>query len=52
MNNGVCVPEGGPELDLTSCTCLPGYTGVQCETNIDDCAGITCGNRGKCPKSV
>ena len=32
-----------------TCNCDPGFTGVDCEVNIDDCAGVTdCGENGVC----
>lgn len=31
-----------------TCQCLPGYTGVNCEINIDDCSGSPCQNGGTC----
>ncbi|XP_076303298.1 cell polarity complex component crumbs isoform X3 [Lasioglossum baleicum] len=39
------------------CTCPPGYTGLYCETNIDDCAAdaegnVPCKNDGKCYDGV
>ena len=27
---------------IFSCTCPPGYTGLRCETNVDDCEGNKC----------
>ena len=30
------------------CTCPTGFTGVNCEVNIDDCKNVSCLNGGKC----
>ena len=31
------------------CTeCTPGFTGTYCDTNIDDCIGVTCSGHGAC----
>ena len=44
QNNGSCVPH--PEKPRGSgfyeCQCVPGYTGVTCETNIDECQAYPC----------
>src|SRR5262249_37324395 len=31
-----------------TCQCAPGFTGVNCEVNIDDCVGNPCKNGGTC----
>ncbi|KAI0231037.1 hypothetical protein LSAT2_018592 [Lamellibrachia satsuma] len=31
-----------------TCTCVEGYTGINCETDIDDCASAPCVNGGTC----
>jgi hypothetical protein len=31
-----------------TCACLPGWTGINCDVNIDDCAGHPCLNGGTC----
>jgi len=31
-----------------TCTCQPGYTGNNCQTNIDECASRPCLNGGRC----
>jgi hypothetical protein len=31
-----------------SCNCTPGYQGLRCENNVDDCAGHKCSNNATC----
>ena len=31
-----------------TCNCVPGYTGVMCEVDINECEGINCQNNGTC----
>ncbi|XP_021356812.1 fibropellin-1-like [Mizuhopecten yessoensis] len=33
---------------VNECSCMPGYTGSKCDSNIDDCVGVTCENGGTC----
>jgi len=42
--NGTCEPDGA----AYTCDCIDGYTGDDCETNIDDCAGNPCEHDGVC----
>jgi len=36
-------------LQLTRrCSCTKGYTGVNCETNVNECEGNPCENDGTC----
>lgn len=44
-NAGVCVNSGQGSY---SCACAPGYTGTNCEQEIDDCVHIPCRNGGTC----
>lgn len=43
-NGGTC--ENNPTS--YTCACAPGFTGTNCEVNIDDCAGAPCQNGGTC----
>lgn len=38
---------GKPDSNCTECVCDPGYTGVNCTVNINECEGVSCGN-GTC----
>ena len=46
-DNGKCTPVG----DENICVCNPGFTGETCESNIDECADVTC-VRGSCLDGV
>lgn len=35
-----------------NCICHPGFTGTNCEININDCVGITCQNQGTCVDGI
>ena len=39
-------------INAFSCSCVPGYTGKTCETNIDDCQAAPCQNNATCVDSV
>lgn len=46
---------GGDCLDLGQsvlCRCQPGFTGANCQVNIDDCASSPCENAGTCQDGV
>ena len=44
QNWGVCI-DGVGEF---TCSCIPGYTGRLCETDIDECDSSPCFNGGTC----
>ena len=39
-------------MDTANCTCDLGFTGDQCQTNIDDCVGVDCSGNGQCVDGV
>ena len=43
-----CTNGGTPDAFCTECLCLQGFTGQLCETDIDDCSGVTCASGGTC----
>lgn len=49
--NGYCNALSGGSSEYT-CRCKPGYQGVHCETNINDCLNATCYNGGLCIDGV
>ncbi|XP_077990663.1 atrial natriuretic peptide-converting enzyme-like [Glandiceps talaboti] len=48
-NNGTCLPSG--ENNYT-CICTPGYVGVDCEIDFDECGSMPCVNSGTCIDGV
>eukprot|EP00112_Aurelia_sp_Birch-Aquarium-sp1_P019496 Seg483.2 transcript_id=Seg483.2/GoldUCD/mRNA.D3Y31 product=Fibropellin-3 protein_id=Seg483.2/GoldUCD/D3Y31 len=48
LNGGTCA-NGNNQY---TCSCVPGYQGTNCETNIDDCTGTPCQNGGTCVDGV
>lgn len=44
LNGGKCVDE----INGYHCVCLPGFTGRQCATNIDECEFSPCENGATC----
>ncbi|XP_042551824.1 sushi, von Willebrand factor type A, EGF and pentraxin domain-containing protein 1 [Dipodomys spectabilis] len=47
-NSGTCQQVGHGYV----CQCTPGYTGLKCETNIDECSSMPCLNHGICKDQV
>ena len=48
QNGGTCEDEIG----RYTCQCLDGYTGINCQTNIDDCVNHNCQNHVHCRDGV
>ena len=46
MNNGVCIDL----IDNYECKCLEGFTGRNCEYNVNECISEPCQNSGTCYK--
>ncbi|XP_078371962.1 von Willebrand factor D and EGF domain-containing protein-like isoform X7 [Oculina patagonica] len=53
QNNGSCVahPNKPRGSGYYECNCVPGFTGDQCETNIDECQSYPC-LRGDCTDEI
>ena len=47
-----CSGNGECRMDTIHCTCDPGFTGELCQTNIDECIGVTCSGNGVCVDGV
>ena len=47
-NGATCRDITDGLADSFNCTCLPGYTGNLCDTNINECASQPCQNKGFC----
>nr|PIL97759.1 EGF family domain-containing protein [Toxoplasma gondii COUG] len=45
-------PQGYCKMDMSTCICRPGFTGENCGTREDLCAGVTCKNGGTCDSAT
>ena len=48
-HGGAC---SNPSPGMYQCACLDGYSGMMCETNIDECSSNPCENGGTCEDQV
>ncbi len=51
QHGGTCSSLSSPSSSY-SCECPPGYTGTNCEVNVDDCVSEPCINGGSCEDGV
>jgi hypothetical protein len=49
QNGGTCRRD---LPNLFRCSCLPGYSGTLCQTNINECASNPCQNGGTCVDAI
>ena len=49
-NGATCIPELGTEN--YSCHCLPGFSGLNCGTNIDECEERSCPENTTCVDGI
>lgn len=48
-NTSTCVSPSDWASNYTyTCSCIPGYTGDNCNIDIDECEGVICQNFGNC----
>jgi hypothetical protein len=47
LNGGQCVFDTACK-DNFKCKCPPGFTGLQCQTDVDECLSSPCLNGGRC----
>lgn len=48
-NGATCTNTGQGSY---TCSCRPGYTGANCETEVDECSASPCRNGGSCTVSL
>ena len=46
------LPDPNASLSRYECVCEPGWTGDECDINIEDCASNPCQNKGECLDEV
>ena len=46
LNGGICTFSDNESVSF--CECEPGFSGIDCSHNINDCENVTCENGGRC----